>query len=67
MRFPPSRTEGGSSNMPSLRQYARLIEDCERRALQPGPDGDAPVPLFQPEGEGEARSPGAREASRTGG
>lgn len=32
--------------MPSLRQYARLIEDCERRALQPGAETDTPIPLF---------------------
>lgn len=37
--------------MPSLRQYARLIEDCERRALQAGAEADAPIPLFPPAAE----------------
>lgn len=33
--------------MPSLRQYARLIEDCERRALQREAEPEAPAPLFE--------------------
>jgi hypothetical protein len=53
--------------MPSLRQYVRLIEDCERRTLQQGADSVAPAPLFPSAPEGEAPPPVAREASRTAG
>ncbi len=42
--------------MSSLRRYARLIEDSERRALQPGThEGNVPAPPAQ--GSPKAREP----------